>query len=416
MATARLGRGRAPRLGALAAGLVLSGLAVAGPRAPAGASALRSPVSISFVTPNTGWELDSSYCLAARPGIPCLSLWRTSDAGRHWRSLRVPALVTFPTYQLSAANAPFTGLSISFANARDGWIYGWYAVNTSTSAVPALWSTHNGGASWSRPNLARLGVKYAVLDVAAAQGVVHLMAWHTGSSVSIWSSTVGADRWRLTSTAPLSTPAGGSTLTGAFTLRAHVGWAVIGNDRGVSGAARLTSTGRWVPWSAPCASVGDSYVVPVALSASELAVVCTIGGYGAFSNGPTPPGALNGAQWLYLSGNGGTSFRAISALRLGLYVGPVSFPPGFPLMPNDHTLLVPSAQLQATSGVGVLLMSSDAGQSWSVVFRGDAFTSFSALEPVTPRVAYAIVSDGSITYLIATSSAGASWRRVPGPA
>jgi hypothetical protein len=106
-----------------------------------------------------------------------------------------------------------------------------------------------------------------------------------GYGAMIEGSPVDTDRWRSASSVTLSGPGGGSQPFSAIVLQGKIGWAVYGNDRGTTGAARLDSQGQWVAWSPPCASVGRSYAVPTASTPADLVAVCVIGGFGGFDGG-----------------------------------------------------------------------------------------------------------------------------------
>ncbi|HWD08041.1 MAG TPA: YCF48-related protein, partial [Actinomycetota bacterium] len=107
--------------------------------------------SVTFVSANEGWVLGGACatCTAA--------ILHTADGGKTWAPVPAPAV---PLAQ--APDASNGGVSaIRFANANDGWLFG-----------PELWSTHDGGASWSRPGAPGLSSQYAYVDdLEAANGL-----------------------------------------------------------------------------------------------------------------------------------------------------------------------------------------------------------------------------------------------------
>ncbi len=102
-----------------------------------------------------------------------------------------------------------------------------------------------------------------------------------------------------------------SAMVGSLTFVGSTGWLIIGNDRGVTGAARLASSGDWVAMNAPCATVGNSFAVPVPLFGSAAVALCTIGGFGSNVDAGTPPSLALGTNWLFSSTDGGGIFHPL---------------------------------------------------------------------------------------------------------
>jgi hypothetical protein len=88
------------------------------------------PTSITFVSSNVGWAIGQAgtpgQCANAIPTI-CTSIVRTSDDGQTWKGIPAPS-----TSKVSG---------IRFLDGINGWAYG-----------PDLWSTHNGGSTWTQVN------------------------------------------------------------------------------------------------------------------------------------------------------------------------------------------------------------------------------------------------------------------------
>ncbi len=330
-----------------------------------------SPHSVTFISTTEGWALGSVAC---PPVSTCLEMYRTRDGGRTWSHVTIPtAILNVSNRDMQgtmAAGFSMYGLQVRFANARDGWIFGSLEQPIKQNGAPAylglvprLWSTHDGGLVWRRQPLPWMASHDEFLDVEAANGVVYAMAPKRTYDVAVESSPVGVDDWHSATKVTLGTPAGGGPLTGSFVLHGDKGWLVEGNDRGVFGSAQLGASGTWVPWTAPCLHVGDSYGVPSAASSDDLVVACSIGGYGDNPSKFDPPGATIGSAWLYFSTDGGESFRAGTELRP---VKDFLFFSGALAAPAPHVVILS----RPTNGGGVLCASFDDGVSWSTVYRG----------------------------------------------
>jgi photosystem II stability/assembly factor-like uncharacterized protein len=116
------------------------------------------PESFTAVSDDVWWVLGSAAC--ASP--PCTSIVRTADGGH--------SFVGIPAPRTSAVD------QLRFANARDGYAYG-----------TQLWSTHDGGASWTQVT----AVTGTVQSLAASDGYVYAALGADG----LMRSAVGSDRW-----------------------------------------------------------------------------------------------------------------------------------------------------------------------------------------------------------------------------
>ena len=341
--------------------------------------------------------LGTAPCTSARL---CLTLRTTSDAGRSWSARPLPASLIAAAGRDAPAAEPIAQLNVRFGDPRDGWIYGGIAVKLAQgeSVEPALWSTHDAGLQWRRQRLA--GIAGSVFDLEAANGTVHLLAPNTRFGVTVESSPVARDRWRVSSAVRLGDPAGGAEPSGAIVLRGANGWLVEGNDRGTTGSARLTSAGRWVSWTPPCASVGGSFAAPAASSAAELVAVCVIGGFASPLSRSAPRGATLGSSWLYFSSHGGRSFRAGPELEHR-----PSFVTGVLASPSPGVIVLAHSGPDA----GDLRASFDGGLDWTVVYRGQlSFLGFTS----SSQGVGIVQSAGNATSMIMTFDGGHHWRRV----
>lgn len=343
--------------------------------APATAvSASFSPLSVDFTTVTTGWALGTTSC---HDGSVCLSLSETTNAGRSWSVSPLPRTLLHLADRKVAGKPAIendslydTGLlslDVRFANADDGWIYGSLETPPKVSDEPPgtfepiLWSTHDGGLVWTSQKEPSIYSQATVLDLDATTSTVYWMAMNKSSSVTVESSPVSHDHWRVSDSKGLDTPAGGGPLAGAFVFSGSRGWLVEGNDRGVSGSAQLSKKGTWVPWTPPCYSVGNSMAVPSAATSSQLFAVCQMGGFASPLSKSAPRGAALGSTWLYESINAGRTFSAVAELGTqSQYVGPDI------ATSRSGTVLITQNASQNRN----LLASFDAGRHWSVVYIG----------------------------------------------
>ncbi len=156
------------------------------------------PYSATWISASTGWVLGTAPCQKA----PCTSIVRTRDGGSTW--VGIPAPVA--GLQINA-NTPASVSSIRFADARDGWAFG-----------SALYSTHDGGASWTKQALGSdgTGPRVVALESDGAQAWAAVDSCSIAAScthmISVYVTAVGADSWRMIgSPLPDGNAAGSST-------------------------------------------------------------------------------------------------------------------------------------------------------------------------------------------------------------
>jgi hypothetical protein len=394
-----------PSLGiALAAALAAPATsAAAAPRSPdavptvaaaAPGLAAFNPQSVTFVSLSQGWALGTAAC---QGGGTCPTLLETTNAGTGWSARPLPAALATAVRRRGAPNAPGQWLNVRFADANDGWIFGGLG-----NSGPLIWSTHDGGASWRQVGLTGFLDQYnPVLDLEVDGSTVYFMAVDKHYRVQVDSSPIGSDSWRPDPTPPLDLPAGGAQLTGSIVVQGTRAWLVAGNDRGITGSAELNSSGRWVPWPAPCASVGDSYAVPAAADQNNLAVVCTIGGFGSSTSRSDPSGAALGSDWLYFSGNGGASFSTGARLPAQSYFDTILASPA-----PGTVLLVRSV------GIGAQLAATfDGGRDWSTVYQLGPTAPF-YLAFTSPSQGVGLLFVSGTTRMIMTFDGGRHWSQV----
>ena len=365
-----------------------------------------SPTSVSFDSTTNGWVLGTESCGTRN----CLTLVETSNRGRTWATKSLPApLLADADRNLAGTAAAIYGdasLNVRFANENDGWIYGTLPGKVPSDGVafvqygPILWSTHDGGRTWRRVRLDWTPRDPSIFDLEAGHGMVYAETMNRSFLVTLSSSPVGEDHWRIVPTEKLYLPAGGALPGGSIVLSGSHGWLVAGNDRGVSASLQLTASGTWVTWTPPCESVGNSYAVPAASSPLDLVVVCQMGGFGYSLSSSAPPGATLGSNWLYFSTDGGRSFHSGPELEpRNIYFDGVLASPG-------PGVVVMS---RGPGGVDNLMASFDGGRTWRVVYRGEpTFLSFTSPTQGVALIEHRVGVDS----MIMTFDGGRTWRVV----
>jgi hypothetical protein len=118
------------------------------------------PQSFTAISELTWWLLGTAPCGSRS----CTTIVQTTDGGPQFTRIPAP-----PTSAVS---------QIRFADTTDGYAFG-----------PALWSTHDGGTTWTQQH-----VGSTVTQLAIADGYVYAIASSRNHS-SLLRSAVGADHW-----------------------------------------------------------------------------------------------------------------------------------------------------------------------------------------------------------------------------
>ncbi len=143
---------------------------------PATVPAHFAPQSFTAIGELTWWLLGPAPCPAGQTG-PCGSIIRTTDGGRNFTGVPTPQAPLTPSARSG------TGYSqLGFADAQNGYAYG-----------PALYSTHNGGTTWSPVN-----VGGTVTQLAISGGQAYAIVSPTGGAGGkLIRSPVGHDDWTV---------------------------------------------------------------------------------------------------------------------------------------------------------------------------------------------------------------------------
>jgi hypothetical protein len=314
------------------------------------------PLSFSFPSAQIGWALGVTPCTEK---LSCLSLRETTNHGRSWSQRPLPSALVALANRNTSGTVLYrdSGMKIHFANKDDGWIFGLLRNG------PIFWSTHDGGRKWQRLSTALMGSYGSIYDIESTGQTAFLLAQNKAFRVSLESSPVGRDDWRVLRAPTLNLPAGGAEPGGSIVLKGTTGWLVVGNDRGVSGSARLTH-GSWVKWAPPCYSVGNSYVAPVAVTTRNLMVVCQMGGFASPLSKTAPPGAKLQSNWLYFSNNGGRTFTYGAQLHPNLQYDDL------PAIPSPGVIVLGRILQDNTNNTDQIVRSVDEGRQWTVVYQG----------------------------------------------
>jgi photosystem II stability/assembly factor-like uncharacterized protein len=345
--------------------------------------------SATFVSADQGWVLGKTPCASG----PCTSVVRTSDDGATWSS--IPA----PTDGLENPQSSSTtgGVNeIRFADHLNGWVFG-----------PDLWSTHDGGTTWS--HITSGPGASPVVDLESSGGSVYVVTERCSLQASVcpgqlWRGDSITDRFDPVAGFDLE-PANGNVLP-VLVLHDTTGYLVTAAANGTVGPA-LMVTANGTTWSAepdPCpAQLDELSVAPVdtvraamlcsgegASGSTTKAVLATSdGGHTWVPEGQAPPsggdgGTLSAASvsTLAIATSSGASEVYRSVDGGATWTTPLSLADGgegwgdFGFTDSTHGLAVhaPIGRYQtvspgapASTGTGSLYLTSNAGATWSVV-------------------------------------------------
>lgn len=339
------------------------------------------------------------------------------EDGRSWTSLPLPSRLRTASQQ--AGNYfPLIQQNIYFADAKNGWIYGSRPPGGSgaeTFAVPnaEIWATHNGGRSWSAVGTNSLGMKFDILAIDASRGSVYAIGWLSGRTLGLWRSSSSTDSWHRVRTPTLFAAAGGSNMQGALVFSGANGWLMVGNDRGVTGSARLARSGQWVNWNAPCDDVGGEFSVPNATSANTLVDVCTIGGFGGNLAPGAPSFLKQETNWVFTSHNAGLTFVPTSRVVVDGSSKGLDQLPTLPVSPAPGSILVAKSVTRGQSMSDHLYLTRNDGKTWNSVYASPPSSFFPMIQFVafaSSNLGYAIVQTTAATSaLIVSTNGGLSW-------
>jgi len=342
--------------------------------------------SATFVSAAQGWVLGTAPCSSA----PCTSIAATNNDGASWVSLPAPrdALAT-PVVQEPVQQGV---TEIRFADNLNGWVFG-----------PDLWSTHDGGATWTQTTTGPGGSQ--VVDVESSAGRVDVVTDQcqpSGGScpAQLWEGAVGSDSFTPVAQFDLAPT---SRFSGPLALHDNTGYLVTTSGSGSEGLL-ITNDGKtWIPAANPCpASYQQGMsVAPVdtvravmlcvggaaAGSTQKLVLATSDAGHTWVPEGTSPSAGGDGgvisaadvgtlaiatssaASEIYRSPDGGASWSTVLALN-DSGVGWGDF--GFTDATHGLAVHAPAARDQNNPGAygpdpATLFLTTNAGVTWSPV-------------------------------------------------
>ena len=299
----------------------------------------------------------------------CSVLASTSNAGATWAYLgAAPGAVTGPSPVIS---------KVRFATKNDGWAFG-----------PQLWSTHDGGRTWSHQE-----APGPVSDVEASGGVAYALEASCGTPPCIQGdrllqTPVSTDGWTAISGPKLADGAG------SLAPHGNTVWVVV-NGGDSSTFDMVVGGSSWHRLTSPCSAAGANLalagVAPV--STTQLFELCA-----------GDPGAGSETKVVLFSSDGGVHATATSAAppRGGIASGIAAA--------STAVVAVPAA-----SGASFVYRSADGGHTWATPLnQGDGGVGYFdvGFTTATQGVAvYGSPAQGNSSLLM-THDAGATWKPV----
>ena len=299
----------------------------------------------------------------------CTTLASTINGGSTWTYVGPgPAAVTGPSPAVS---------KVRFATTKDGWAFG-----------PQLWSTHDGGRSWTSQ-----ATPGPVSDVEASGGVAYALEASCGTEPCVQGdrllqTPVASDAWTAISSPKLADG------PGSLAPHGNTVWVVV-NGGGTSTFDMVVGGTSWHRLANPCAAAGaDLALAGVApVSTTQLFELCA-----------GDPGAGSETKVVLFSSDGGANATATSAApaRGGIASGIAAA--------STAVVAVPAA-----SGASYVYRSADGGHTWGTpLSQGDGGVGYFdvGFTTATQGVAvYGSPAQGNSSLLM-THDAGATWKPV----
>jgi photosystem II stability/assembly factor-like uncharacterized protein len=360
----------------VACGLVFSAAGSAPAASQHGVSAALEPWAASFVSPSTGFVLGGVGCQFGVNGVqrPCRPVVvATSDGGVRWRGVSAPPTTVEPIGVLGLSG-PYVK-AITFANPRDGWLFG-----------AGLWATHDGAKHW-----ARVAIKGSVIAVVASGGWAYATTYSVGAQGSLFRSPVAHDDWQpvaalaatVGSPIPLLAAYGRAAWVGVLPLNAKPPFA--------PDLWRSADGSHWQRIGNPCAGASESLVSAAATSATGLVMSC------------------GGPEEIVTSADGGIHTRRITPP--GNVVGRLAAPLGqSKIIVLDYpTNQAPPSGLPAHAQSWIDRTAND-GRSWTRTPSNDRGVGWADLQFVSATVAWVVhgFPGAPIDQLMRTTDTGAT--------
>jgi photosystem II stability/assembly factor-like uncharacterized protein len=240
----------------LAAGIVPAARGMARTRGSVLPEGFRAQ-AISFVSSQLGWILGVQTCGETR----CTNVLRTTNGGAAW-------------HKVGGIHAPLTydkvaGVTeVRFADEMHGWAFG-----------PSLWSTDDGGATWTKEPVPGGGNLVPVLAAGpeAAYALVSTCELNQSPGscdpATVWKTTAGGGAWTK---ADVRLPAGLVTNAARMAVRGSTAYLVVPTEVDRPDVVRVTTDGtHWASRPSPCSKEADERLVDVTTySDAGVAFLC----------------------------------------------------------------------------------------------------------------------------------------------
>jgi hypothetical protein len=255
------------------------------------------PISFTATGELTWWLLGQAPCGKHK----CTAIVRTTDGGPSFTRIPAP-----PTANVS---------QVRFANARDGYAF-----------APQLWTTHNGGRTWTEPQL-------GANELAVADGYAFAVE---GSPAALMRSPVGRDKWKPVAGIGLHGEGVGDLwVQGGAVIVQDGNRLLVSNDhgahfthvRGVVGAGDCSYDAAIDPsviWGVCMTGMAPDLIVRSTDSGNTFGSAAQVpdGPIDAFAAATPSVAVASGQGPLFRTTNGGVSWSRVSAPAAGwTYLG-----------------------------------------------------------------------------------------------
>ena len=211
--------------------------------------------AITFVSAEHGWILGVRPCGEAK----CTIVLHTTDGGQTW-------------HKIGFIHAPLTydkvaGVTeVRFADDLHGWAFG-----------PSLWSTADGGTTWTKEPIPGGGNLVPVLAAGADAAYALVSSCRLNQTPStcdpakLWTTAPGSDSWTETS---LRLPAGLVTNTARMAVHGQVAYLIVPRESDPDFVRATVDGVHWSPRPDPCTAIDEMLVEVTAISDTGVAFAC----------------------------------------------------------------------------------------------------------------------------------------------
>jgi hypothetical protein len=363
-----------------------------------------APVSVTFVSAQTGWVIGQAGTPGDCATKYCTSIARTNNAGRSW--VGVPA----PMTGAAAGGAGVSG--VRFLDGVQGWAFG-----------PELWATHNAGNSWQQ--ISTGGQRVTDLETAGDRAYA-LFASCSGASAAgfaadctsytLMTTSAGSDSWTPVGGATNGLTVGGNPTSATIALTSTTGYLLAPDGTLYSGALgspwQRVGTVPCQPGAAPQANGLPANALLTLVNSTRLALACS--GLSATSPPQIYTSSDSGATWTQQSVNGWGSTRPGSMTSLT-----ATLSGALVLAATNGTYVLPAGAggAQQTPGTGSTgaqpsTSSSATSQAWQAAPGGPA-GGFGYVGMTTDTQGVALPANAGLHEIWMTFDGGLTWTAYP---